>query len=185
MKASVSFCSRSSRAECSAAPSATSSAVCTPPPATIATPTASMRREINPRFFQNRNTRMLFIVFFSPLSRRGLFDLRGPVEPAVVVVVAVLGRDETELAVALQEIGPRLEYLSSCGVPDHVDKRGLDCGRFVRRHLGIGHDAQILVDIRSPEGPVLERFAATVPRHDRAVDASGRDLVDLQLRGRG
>src|ERR1700730_13743935 len=113
MKVSVSFCSRSRPAECSAAPSATSSAVCTPPPATIATPTASMRREINPRFFQNLNTRTLLIVVSSPLSGGGLFDLRGPVELAVVVVVAVLGRDETQLAVGLQQIGARLEYLAS------------------------------------------------------------------------
>src|ERR1700704_2125548 len=112
MKASVSVCSRTSRAECSAAPSATSRAVCTPPPATIATPTASMRREINPRSFQNRNRRMFFIVLGPCLPRR-LFDLRGPVELAVVVVVAVFGPDETQLAVAFQQIGTGLEYLAA------------------------------------------------------------------------
>src|SRR5712671_620009 len=104
MKVSVSFCSRSSRPECSAAPSATSRAVCTPPPATIATPTASMRREINPRFFQNRNTPMFFIVVFTPVPGGRLFDLGGLVKPAVVVVVAIIGRDEAQLPVAFQQI---------------------------------------------------------------------------------
>jgi len=61
MKASVSFCSRASRAECSAAPSATRRAVWTPPAATIAMPTASIRREISPQFLQNWNTRTFFM----------------------------------------------------------------------------------------------------------------------------
>ena len=59
MKVRVSFSSRFRRAECSAAPSATSSAVCTPPPVMIAMPTASIRRETSPQFFQNRIPRML------------------------------------------------------------------------------------------------------------------------------
>ena len=62
MKVSDSFNSRLRRAECSAAPSATSSAVCTPPPVTIAMPTASMRRDTRPQFFQNRIPRALLIV---------------------------------------------------------------------------------------------------------------------------
>jgi hypothetical protein len=61
MNASVSFCSRARRAECSDAPSATSRAVCTPPAAMIAMPTASMRREISPQFFQNWTMRTLFM----------------------------------------------------------------------------------------------------------------------------
>ena len=66
MKVSVSFNSRFRRAECSAAPSATSSAVCTPPPVMMAIPTASMRRETSPQFFQNRIPRMLLIVGSPP-----------------------------------------------------------------------------------------------------------------------
>src|SRR3954468_6285202 len=183
IKASVSFCSRPSRAECSAAPSATSSAVCTPPAAMIAMPTASMRRGISPQFFQNWTMRTLFMAV--RLGSAGLLDLRCAVELAVVVVVAVVRGDEAEVAIALQEVRAGLEDFLPLGVACHANQGGLDRGHLVGRHLRVRHDAQVLVDLRSPQRPVFERLAAGGARHDGAFYPGSRHFVDPELRRRG
>src|SRR6185295_927736 len=94
----------------------------------------------------------------------GLLDLRRAVELAVVVVVAVIRGDEAEVTVALQEVGAGLEDLLALGVARHADQGVLDRRHLVGRHLRVRHDAQVLVDLRSPQRPVFERFAAAVAR---------------------
>src|SRR5688572_21371026 len=136
MNVNVSLNSRFRRAECSAAPSATSRAVCTPPPVMIAMPTASMRRDTSPQSFQNRMRPLL--IFPSPVTRVLLprsLHLRRAVELAIVVVVAILGHHEAELAGALQQLGAGLQDLAALGIVDHVDQRAPDRGHLVRRHL--------------------------------------------------
>src|SRR5438874_9737597 len=98
----------------------------------MAMPTASMRREISPQFFQKRNTRRFFMVFWRCALRGALLDLRGPVELAVVVVVAVVGRDETQLAIALQELGTGLEDSAAFRVVGHIDQGSPDARHLVR-----------------------------------------------------
>src|SRR5688500_15496433 len=183
MKIRVSFSSRFKRAECSAAPSATSSAVCTPPPVMMAMPTASIRRETSPQFFQNRIPLMLLMVAPRIPGGRSLLDLRRPVKLAVVVVIAVFGGDEAQLAIALQQLGPGLEHLAPFRILRHVDQRSPHLGDFVGGHLRIGHDAQVLVDLGGPQRAISEGLAARVARQYRAVHASGGDLVDPELRG--
>src|SRR5687768_6834122 len=182
MKVRVSFSSRLRRAECSAAPSATSRAVCTPPPVMIAMPTASMRRDTSPQSFQNRMRPLL--IFPSPvtcLSPAGLLHLRRAVEVAMVVVVAVFGRDEAELAGALQQLGAGLEHLAALGIVDHVDQCRAHRGHLVGGHLGVRHDAQVLIDLGSPQRAVGERLAARIALHDRAVHTRGLHLAHPQL----
>src|SRR5688572_1409588 len=125
MKVRVSSSSRFRRAEGSAAPSATSSTVCTPPPVTIAMPTASIRRETSPQFFQNLSQRMSFIVasLCPTADVVRLLALSAAIVLAVVVVVAVLGRHKSQLARALQQLGAGLEHLAAFRILDHVDQR--------------------------------------------------------------
>src|SRR5438034_1937454 len=170
MKASVSCCSRSRRAECSAAPSAKSSAVCTPPAEMIATPTASIRREINPHSLQKRNALGLFMSACLPAScGDGLLDSRRLEKLAVVVVLAIVGRHEPQFAGALQQLRTRLEYMAAFRILRHVDQRGPDPGQFVGGQFGIGHDAEVLKDLRSPERAILERS------EERRVGKEGRE----------
>src|SRR5688572_18544201 len=116
----------------------------------MAVPTASMRRDTSPQSFQNRIPRMLFMVPYPRLRGGGLFNLRGSVELAVVVVIAVRGSHEAEFAGALQELGAGFQHLTTLRMVSHVDECGTHRGHLVRRHHRIGHDAQVLVDLGGP-----------------------------------